>query len=41
MIELETADNEIIVLSIKMADEILWTSSSRQIWSKIAWNMKA
>jgi hypothetical protein len=28
MLELETADNEIIALNIKMADETLWTSPS-------------
>jgi hypothetical protein len=35
-LELESVDNEIIALSIKMTDEILWTSPSRQIWAKNA-----
>jgi hypothetical protein len=33
-LELEMADNVIIALSTKMADEKLWMSSSGQIWSK-------
>jgi hypothetical protein len=32
---------DIIALSIKMADETLWTSSSAQIWSKMSFNMQA
>jgi hypothetical protein len=34
-LELEMADNEIIVLSTKMADETLWALPSGLIWSKI------
>jgi hypothetical protein len=35
-LELETVDNEIIVLSTKMADETPWISPLGQIWSKNA-----
>jgi hypothetical protein len=34
MLELEMTDNEIIILSAKMAYETPWTSPSCQIWSK-------
>jgi hypothetical protein len=35
-LELETVDNEIIVLSTKMVDETPWISPLGQIWSKNA-----
>jgi hypothetical protein len=35
------ADNGIIALSMKMADETLWISPSGQIWSKMPFNMQA
>jgi hypothetical protein len=40
-LELETVDNEIIALGTKMADETLWTSFLRQIWSKNTFNTQA
>jgi hypothetical protein len=41
MLELETTDNKIIALSIKMAYEILWTSPDVEFGLKIPFNMQA